>query len=73
VSDTAVAIETKLFLVSAQDRKTSFTVPAEASADVSLRRVKKLRVAPGATVVWAFGTTIGEAKRDAQGASPSPG
>ena len=66
-SDTADAIEMKLFLVKAADLKTSFTVPAEATADISLRRVQKLRVAPGATVSWTFGSAKGEAKADAQG------
>ncbi len=67
VSDTADAAETKLFLVKAADLKTSFTIPTEATADVTLRRVQKLRVAPGATVYWTFGAAKGEAKADAQG------
>ena len=73
VSDTADALETKLFLVKAADLKTSFTVPTEATADVSLRRVQKLRVAPGATVSWTFGTAKGEVKADAQGCVTVPG
>mgnify|MGYP000644484776 CR=1 FL=1 len=40
----------KLFLVKTADLKTSFTIPTEATADVSLRRLQKLKVAPGATV-----------------------
>jgi poly(3-hydroxybutyrate) depolymerase len=67
VSDTADGIEMKLYLVKASDVKTSFTVPAEATADVSLRRVQKLRVAPGAPVSWTFGAAGGEVKADAQG------
>lgn len=65
--DTADAVEVKLFLTKAADLKTTFTVPTEATADVSLRRVQKLRVAPGATVAWTFGTVTGEVKADAQG------
>ncbi|MFO0802905.1 MAG: PHB depolymerase family esterase [Gemmataceae bacterium] len=67
VSDTADAVEMKLFLVKAADLKTSFTVPTEATADVTLRRVQKLKVAPGAAVSWTFGTAKGETKADAQG------
>lgn len=73
VSDTAEAVETKLFLVKAADLKTAFTVPTEATADVSLRRLQKLRVAPGAKVAWTFGTTSGTVKADAQGCVTVPG
>lgn len=73
VSDTADAIETKLFLAKAADLKTSFTVPTEATADVSLRRVQKLHIAPGATVFWTFGMAKGEVKADAQGCVTIPG
>lgn len=66
-SDTADAVEMKLFLVKAADIKTSFPVPTEATADVTLRRVQKLKAAPGATMSWTFGTAKGEAKADAQG------
>ena len=57
----------KLFLVQAAELKTSFKVPTEATADVSLRRVQKLSVAPGTTAFWTFGTAKGEAKADALG------
>lgn len=73
VSDTADAAETQLFLVKPSDLKTSFAVPAEATADVSLRCLQKLRVAPGATVRWTFGTVGGEATADATGCVTVPG
>ena len=57
----------KLFLVKAAELKTSFKVPTEATADVSLRRVQKLSRAPGVTAFWTFGTAKGESKADAQG------
>src|SRR5207253_1427517 len=66
-SDTTDGVEVKLFLVKAAGLKTSFTVPTESTADVSLRRVQKLKVAPGATVYWTFGSAKGEARADAQG------
>jgi hypothetical protein len=72
-SDTAEAVELNLFLVKAADLKTSFTVPASATADVTLRRVQKLKVAPGATVAWTFGTAKGAVTADAQGVVTIPG
>ena len=57
----------KLFLARAADLKTSFTVPTDAAADVSLRRIQKLKVAPGVAVSWTFGAAKGEARADAQG------
>lgn len=71
-SDTAAAIEMKLFLVKAADLRTAFTVPTESTADVSVRRMQKLRVAAGATVFWTFGTAAGEVKADAQGCVTVP-
>ena len=59
--ETADAAEIKLFLVKAADLKTSFTIPAEETADVSLRRLQKLKVAPGQAVSWTFGAAKGEA------------
>ena len=47
VRDTPDAIETTLFLVKPADLKTTFTIPTESTADVSLRRLQMLRVAPG--------------------------
>jgi pimeloyl-ACP methyl ester carboxylesterase len=67
VKDTAEVMETKLFLVTAADLKTSFTIPSEATADVSLRRLQKLRPAPGAVVSWTFGTARGDVKTDKTG------
>jgi pimeloyl-ACP methyl ester carboxylesterase len=72
-SDTADAAEVQLFLVKPTDLKTAFTIPTEATADVTLRRLQKFRAAPGATVTWAFGKATGEVKADAQGCVTVPG
>ena len=72
VSETPEAIETSLFLVKPSELRTTFAIPAEATADVSLRRLQKLRVAPGALVRWTFGTTEGEARADAVGCITVP-
>jgi len=73
VTDTADVVETKLFLVTAKDLKTSFTIPSEAIADVTLRRLQKLRPAPGAALYWTFGKATGEVKPDATGCVTIPG
>lgn len=67
VSDTPDKVETMLFLVKPSDLKTSFPIPAEATADVSLRRLQMLRIAGGAKVRWTYGTASGEAQADAGG------
>ncbi len=70
--DTPAAVETQLFLLKAADLKTTFTVPTEATADVTLRRLQRFRVAPGAAVRWTFGTATGEATADATGCVTVP-
>ncbi len=72
VSDTTDAVETQLFLLKGSDLKTSFAIPAEATADVSLRRLQRLQVVPGATVRWTFGTANGAVKADARGCITIP-
>ncbi len=41
LSDTPAAIEISLFLVKPSELKTTFTIPAESTADVSLRRLQQ--------------------------------
>jgi hypothetical protein len=72
VRDTPEAVEMSLFLVKPSELKTKFAIPAEATADVSLRRLQVLRVAPGETVRWTFGTARGEAQADAMGCITVP-
>ncbi len=67
VRETPEVIETSLYLVKPSELKTTFKIPAEATADVSLRRLQQLRVTPGATVYWTFGTSSGAARADATG------
>jgi poly(3-hydroxybutyrate) depolymerase len=72
VRDTPEAIEATLFLVKPAELKTTFSVPAESTADVSVRRLQMLRLSPGATVRWTFGASSGEAKADASGCVTIP-
>jgi poly(3-hydroxybutyrate) depolymerase len=72
VRDTPEIIETTLFLVKPSELKTTFTIPAEATADVSLRRLQMLRIAPSAKVQWTFGTARGEVSADVAGCITIP-
>ncbi len=70
--DTPKKVELSLFLLSPVELKTSFTIPSEATANVSLRRLQSLRIGPGETVRWMFGGAKGEAKADDQGCVTVP-
>jgi hypothetical protein len=72
VRETPDTIETTLFLVKPAELKTTFKIPADATADVSLRRLQMLRAAPGTAVRWKFGTSDGEARADAAGCITIP-
>ena len=61
-----------LFVVSPQELKTTFEIPMEAVADVSLRRLQMLKVAPGATVHWSFGAASGDTQTDRTGVVTIP-
>ena len=56
-----------LFLTGAADLKTSFKIPAAATADVSLRRLQNLKVRPGEAFHWKFGSAAGTVKADENG------
>jgi len=72
VRETPDTIETTLFLVTPAELKTTFAIPAEATADVSLRRLQMLRIAPGSMLRWTFGTAGGEVRADAAGCITIP-
>ncbi|WP_254511644.1 hypothetical protein [Anatilimnocola floriformis] len=72
VSETADSAEVSLFLTKADDLKTTFTIPAEATADISLRRLQQLKVAPNQKVKWTFGSASGEVAADASGVVTVP-
>ena len=72
VRETTNAVELTLVLVKPAELKTAFTIPAEATADVSLRRLQKLQVVPGTKVHWRLGKDAGEAAADATGCVTIP-
>src|SRR5579883_3211746 len=62
VLDAADRFEMDLFLTGAADLKTAFTIPAAATADVSIRRLQKLKVQAGDAFRWTFGSAGGTVK-----------
>jgi pimeloyl-ACP methyl ester carboxylesterase len=72
VRDTPDALEMSLFLIQPSELKTTFSIPSSATADVTLRRLQMLKVAPGETVRWAFRADKGEVKADAAGCITLP-
>jgi hypothetical protein len=73
VRETPDAVEMSLLLTKPSELKTTFTIPAEATADVTLRRLQVLRVAPGETVRWTFGAASGAVQADTAGCITIPG
>lgn len=62
-----------LFLTSPADLKTTFAIPPDATADVTIRRAQAFQVGPAETVRWTYGDASGEAKADAAGRVTVPG
>ncbi|MEI7899641.1 MAG: DUF4038 domain-containing protein, partial [bacterium] len=73
LSDTKNKLEMSLYLVTPAELKTTFEIPKETVADVSLRRIQKGPVKPGGAFKWAFGTANGEGKADVRGLITIPG
>ena len=70
LTDSKDKLEISLFLA---DLKTTFEIPKEASADVSLRRVQSLGAKPGESLMWVYGDAKGDVKVDAEGLITIPG
>jgi len=71
-SDTADKVEMSLFLVSVAGLQTKFTIPAEATADVSLRRLQNFHIKPGEHFKWTYGDAEGESQAEAEGVITIP-
>jgi len=72
ISETKKEVKLSLFLLKPSELKTSFTIPAEATADVSVRRLQMIKIAPGQSVKWSFGAASGEVKADETGCVTVP-
>ena len=73
ISDTRNKIELALFLATPAVLKTTFDIPAAATADVSLRRIQQMQLKPGATCHWTFGAATGQGQADTEGLVTIPG
>jgi hypothetical protein len=63
-----------LMLVTATEMMTTkFTIPAEAKADVSLRRIQAMQVKPAEILHWTFGKASGTITADGNGLITIPG
>ena len=67
VIDTEARLEMELRLVASQELSTQFTIPQQATTDVSLRRIQHLKVTPGQTFQWQFGEAKGTVEVDSEG------
>jgi len=73
LADRPRRVEVSLFLLTPQICKTSFTLPTEATANVTLRRLQRFTVKPGAEVRWSFGEREGTVRADSEGLITIPG
>jgi len=67
VSDSTEKLEMSLHLVNPTDLVTTFPIPQQAAADVTLRRLQKFHLRPGQFFHWTFGASTGNGCADAQG------
>ena len=67
ISDTKDRLAMALFLADPASLTTTFKIPHEETADVSLRRIQNMKVKPGESFKWAFGTTRSKVTADAAG------
>jgi hypothetical protein len=73
ISDKKDTLEISLFLTSPADLKTTFDIPREANAEVSLRRIQNMQVKSGESIKWTFGAANGEVMVDPKGVITIPG
>jgi hypothetical protein len=62
IRETPDKLQMNLYLTAPKELKTKFSIPGEATADVSLRRLQKLTLAPGNNLTWTYGSQNGEGR-----------
>jgi len=67
IADSAAKFEMSLHLISPKELTTRFTIPTEATADVSIRRLQEFVISPGDTLNWRFAPVSGTVTADASG------
>lgn len=70
--ETDSSLEMELYLVNSEELKTTFTILTTATADVSLRRLQKMRIEPQMAFEWTYGKTRGQAQADHSGCMTIP-
>ena len=73
ITDAKERLEMSLFLATPATLKTTFEIPKEASADVSLRRLQNTHFTHDESFKWTFGKAHGEGKADVNGLITIPG
>jgi predicted esterase len=61
ISDEPNKITLSLYLTNPTNLKTEFSIPEEATADISIRRIQKMKVAAGDALKWHYGNETGNA------------
>lgn len=61
IGDEPNKITLSLYLTNPTNLKTEFSIPEEATADISIRRIQKMKVAAGDTLKWHYGNETGDA------------
>ena len=72
VKETSTTAEISLFLIRPSELKTTFPIPTESTADVSLRRLQALKISPGERLRWVFDQANGEVQADETGCVTIP-
>lgn len=67
VSDTAEALEMKLWLLSPDEWQTRVTLPEKSVADILIRRMQNFKLSGGEEFNWSFGGQSGTSKADSTG------
>lgn len=62
ISDNLNQITLSLYLTDPNALKTKFPIPREATADISIRRIQNMKVAPGDALNWHYGKLKGKVK-----------
>ncbi|MDB4721371.1 hypothetical protein OAF65_06605 [Verrucomicrobiales bacterium] len=67
ISDEPNKISLSLYLTSPSNLKTKFSLPQEATADISIRRIQNMKVAPGDNLNWHYSEEAGKAPANSTG------
>ncbi|MCA9059434.1 MAG: prolyl oligopeptidase family serine peptidase, partial [Planctomycetaceae bacterium] len=72
VKETDDSVEMTIQLISPTELTTSFRIPTESTADISVRRLQSMKVAPRSRWNWSFGAASGTVRADTTGCITIP-